>query len=196
MSMILTRFILIAIVFLGGCATPKNAIYLDPAFHQKIDRTLYVLPAVDHRLDKSTSIDIDSDIRKPFSDQLRDKGYEIVLLNDFGGKESMPATAVAEMSTDELYALGPQQAKSVLLLYLDDVSSKYVIMGYTYKVEITGILLDKHGKAILWKDKGVGSSGQGGLISGLMAPLIKSTAIDIAVNNMVKSFPNKTNTTE
>lgn len=195
MKKILSGFIIITVLFLSGCATPtKMAILFDPEFHQKVDRTIYVLPTVDLRVDRSTSIDVDSDIRKPFSGKLRDKGYEIQLLNDFGGSEDITGAAVAEMSADELYALGPQQSQSVLLVYLNDASSKYVVMGYTYKVEATGLLLDKQRKTVLWKDKGVGSSGQGGLISGLMAPLVKSEALSSVVNSMAMSFPDKNKT--
>lgn len=182
----------VVVILFIGCASPtKNAILLDPAFHNKMAGKICVLPTVDLRIDKSTSIDMDGDIRKPFSDGLKDKGYEIDLLSTFGEKDDMPAEAVAEMSVDELYALGLEQSPSLLVLYLNDVSSNYVVMGYTYKVELTGVLLDKQTKTVLWKDKGIGSSGQGGLISGLMAPLIKAEALSSSVNSMLRSFPEK-----
>lgn len=188
----MTVFVVIAMLFLAGCAAPvKKAIHLDPAFQEQVGAKLYVLPAVDLRKDMSETLNLDNDIRKPFAHGLRKKGYEVELLNDFGGGEDIPAATVAEMSQDELFALGPQQASSVLVLYLDDASSKYTVIGFTFKMELTGLLLDKQRKVILWKDKGVGSSGQGGLISGLVAPMVKSNALSSSINSMLLSFPKK-----
>jgi hypothetical protein len=193
MNNTLKGFILIALFLLLGCAAPvKNAIYLDSEFHQRIGDNINVLPTVDLRKDKSASIDLESDIRTRFADGLKDKGYKVELLKDYGGSKDLKVEAVAEMLQDELYVLGPQDSLPILILFLNDASSKYVVMGYTYKVEVTGLLLDKQRKTVLWKDKGVGSSGQGGLISGLMAPLVKSEALSSSVNSMLMSFPNKT----
>jgi len=192
MNKMMKGFVVITVLLIFGCAVPvKNAIYLDSAFHQRIGDKVNILPTIDLRKDKSASIDLDSAIRKRFADGLQDKGYTVELLKDCGGSKDVTTEAVAEMLQDELYVLGPQDSQSVLILYLNDASSKYVVMGYTYKVEVTGLLLDKQRKTVLWKDKGVGSSGQGGLISGLMAPLVKSEALSSSVNSMLMSFPKK-----
>jgi hypothetical protein len=187
-----TVFLVIVAFFISGCSTPvKKAIYIDPAFQEQIGAKLYILPTIDRRKDKSETLNLDKDIRKPVAAGLKKKGYDVELLNNFEVKESIPAAAIAEMSQDELFALGPQQASSVMVLYLDDASSKYTVIGFTFKIELMGLLLDKQRKTVLWKDKGVGTSGQGGLISGLVAPMVKSGALSSSVNSMLMSFPKK-----
>lgn len=185
-------FIGITLFCLSGCTAPtKQAIQMDPAFQERVGTTLYVLPVIDARKDTSAKFNMESDIRKPVARRLRKKGYEVELLSNLGVGEGTPSAAVAEMSQEELCALGPQEAPSVLVLYLDDASSKYVVMGYTFKVEMTGLLLDKQRKMVLWKDRGIGTQGQGGLISGLMAPSVRSGALSSAVGGMLMSFPKK-----
>lgn len=190
MNKTMKGFVAMIMLLLVGCgaAPMKKAIVLDADFHYRLGEKVNILPVIDLRKDKSTDIDLDDSIRTPFVNSIKDKGYAVATLNDFD-KKDLTMEAVAEMSEDELYVLGPKDAQSILILFVNDVSSKYVVMGYTYKVELTGLLLDKQRKTVLWKDKGVGSSGQGGLISGIMAPLVKSEALSTAVNSMIMSFP-------
>ena len=60
------------------------------------------------------------------------------------------------------------------------------------KVEATGSLIHKSEKVELWRDKGIGTSGQAGLISGAFAGMDKRTALSICLNSMFASFPDRT----
>jgi hypothetical protein len=76
----------------------------------------------------------------------------------------------------------------MMVVYLDDASSK-TALGYSFKAENTALLLNKRSGAMLWKDKGIGSQGQGGLYGCLMSPMIKDDALSGSVTSMLASFP-------
>lgn len=170
----------------------RDAIYRDPAFLERTGISIYVLPTIDRRMDTSAKVDMYGDIGMIISNMLIKRGYNVHMVGNFSACEKILSEQVAEMIQDELYDLGPQDAQSMMLIYLDDVSENYSAIAYTYKVEMTGILLDKHNKTLLWKDKGVCSRGQGGLMSAAIAKgTMKKQVFEWAIYYMLGSFPSK-----
>lgn len=178
-------------ILVGGCATsPKRPIVIAQDFNALRIGEVDMLPVFDARKDTSTSLDMQRNIGAPILSSALKKGYKVTLLQNVAF-EGFSSSDMIEMTPEELCALGPVDAKNLLIVIVEDVSSKYAVMGYTYKVEVVGILLDKANKKVLWKDKGIGNAGQGGLISGLVAPLIKSEALSGAINSLMRSLPSQ-----
>jgi hypothetical protein len=92
------------------------------------------------------------------------------------------------MEPYELQALGVENTNYMMIVYLDDASSK-TALGYSFKIESTALLLNKQTGAMVWKDKGIGSQGQGGLLGCLISSSVKSEAMGICVKSMLSSFP-------
>lgn len=177
------------VALLAGCATtPKVPIFLDPNLdHMQID-TITLLPVVDRRMDRSVSTTPEDLLGSRVKKAVEKLGYEVNTPGVFSPTAEIPNEEIAEMDVTELATLGPEDAKVLLIVFLDDASSK-TALGYSFKIEATAILLNKRTQSILWKDKGIGTSGQGGLVGCLMAPMIKSGSTDTCVRSVLASFP-------
>ncbi|MBN2602872.1 MAG: hypothetical protein JXA91_01915 [Candidatus Thermoplasmatota archaeon] len=175
-------------IFLGCAARPKVPIFADPDLHNMKFESLTILPVVDRRVDKSYNLDFESTIGNRVEKKLVDKGYTVIRPGAFSDTIQVSNLEVAEMEPHELKALGEENTNYMFVVYLDDVSSK-TALGYSFKIECTALLVNKQTGAMLWKDKGIGTRGQGGLIGCLQSPMVKTEAINICVGSMLSSFP-------
>lgn len=177
-------------LWLSGCASgiPRTPIYADPDLASLHFDTVTVLPVVDRRVDQSSGINLDKTIRGQAIRILEKQGYAVIDPPAFSESVDIPNAEVAEMEVRELTALGPADAKMMLVLYLDDASG-VTALGYSFKTEMTALLIDKPRGALIWKDKGIASQGQGGLLGCLMSSSIKSDALKQCVSEMLASFP-------
>jgi hypothetical protein len=181
---------LIVVCVLAGCAArPKIPIFADPDLLNMRFETITLLPVVDRRVDKSHDLNLESSIGGRVEKKLKGKGYTVIRPGAFSDTLQVTNEEVAEMEPYELKTLGAENMEYMLIVYLDDASSK-TALGYTFKMESTALLLNKRTGAMLWKDKGIGSQGQGGLAGCLMSPMVKGEAMDICISNMLDSFPN------
>lgn len=172
--------------FLAGCMPKKVPLEMDSRFSEVSNITL--LPVVDARRDRGEKVDLDDDVRTPVSEALRGKGYAVVPAA-FSADDSVSADEVAEMEPAEIAKLGPPEARVLMLVSVNDVFSRYVVMAYTFKAEVEGVIIDKETGRILWKDKGVVSGGQGGLISGVLAATAHPARG--AANALTESIPSR-----
>ena len=185
-------FSLICSLLTAGCATtPKIPIKLDPGYREKNISAIYLMPVVDRRIDKKGAIDPEKDIRLPSKAILEKKGYQVVLNADFKDGQSFTGEQLSEMETGDLAGLGPKEAKALLFIYLDDVLDSYAVITYNCKIEMTGSLIGKEEKIEWWRDKGVGESGQAGLISGVFAGMDKNQAIQNALYGLFAGLPDR-----
>lgn len=176
---------------LNGCSTvPKMPIKLDPNFASKNIDTVVLMPVVDRRIDKKGSIDLEKDIRIPAKKILEKKGYIVIMPSSFGEGITASMGDVGEMNTQELSDLGPKDARALIFIYVEDIIDEYIVMAYTFKIEATGSLIEKQEKAELWRDKGIGAEGQGGLISGVTSVFNKSAAISRCLSDIFVTLPN------
>jgi len=184
-------FLSIFCVFLvTGCVgTTKSAIRLHSDFSEKNVDTIVLMPIVDRRIDKSGAINIEKNILRPSKKMLEKKGYYVITPDSFLEGENISPEEVGEMDVEELAMLGPDGSKTLLFVYIEDVIDSYAIVAYTFKIEATSSLIEKSGKVELWRDKGIGASGQGGLISGPFAGMDKSAAISTCLRNMFTTLP-------
>jgi hypothetical protein len=77
-----------------------------------------------------------------------------------------------------------------MVLVLDDVVTK-LTFGSTGNAEVSGFLFDKQAGEIVWRDKGIGKVGQGGLLGMAMKAGMDGAAIDAAVGNLIASVPTR-----
>ena len=188
-------FVALSLFFfiLGGCVRmvppkiEKIPITLDTSFSEMGITTISLLPVVDRRPDKSYDIDFDKDIREKVKEILEKKGYSVEIEDTFSAE--IDNEELAEMDVADLASLGPEDARAVLLIYIEDILSKYVVMAYTFKIEATASLISKEKQVELWRDKGIGKSGQGGLVS-IVPALFGPAGINDCINDMLDSFPN------
>lgn len=174
---------------IAGCAgAPKVPIFVDPTFAALDIRMVTLLPIVDRRVDKSYEMDIESSIGNKVEAQLNKKGYTVARPGAFSDEEDVPNGAVAEMEPNEMTRLGGAGSDYLLVAYVDDLSGK-TALGYSFKTETSAVLVKRDSGALVWRDKGVGSAGQGGLIGCMMAGAVKGEALDMAVDGMMSSLP-------
>jgi hypothetical protein len=108
-----------------------------------------------------------------------------------GGGAAAPAIDEEEMrgvTAERLRALGPESERFVLVVFLTDYSSR-ITFGSTCNAEVVGYLVDKHAGSVVWRGKGVGASGQGGLAGMMMKRLNDRGAVETAVAELIASFP-------
>jgi hypothetical protein len=173
---------------IAGCAAVKPPIYVDPDI-DKIDiSSVTLLPIIDRRVDKSKELDYERYVGNRIRNKMKSFGYEVVRPEAYSDTSKIPVEAVAEMETHELALLATNNDKYILLVYLDDAVGK-TGLGYSFKIELTSVLLDRDNKSVLWKSKALGSKGQGGLMGCMMSGDTQAMAIKQAINSMYSSFP-------
>jgi hypothetical protein len=182
--------LMLSVFLLNGCATTmKIPIKLDPNFNAKVGQTIVLMPIVDRRVDKTGSINLETQIRKPVKKLLEKKGYTVVLENTFIGGTAITPDEVGEMNIDELSELGPQNAKVVLFVFVEDIIDSYAVTACAYRIEATGSLIEKREKLELWRDKGIDSKGGEGLAAGVLAGLVKASVISSCLHDTFVTLP-------
>lgn len=186
------------LLFLGlclvaGCAVPyvKPAIFMDTGFQPAALDKIVVLPALDNRIDKTIDVNIEKQIREVGVKSLERKDYQVTVSDDLGD-------GITQILEDDLRAadiewvkrLGPAKSRWVMVLMLVDVTTK-LTFGSTGNAEVGGFLYDKQAGALVWRDKGIGKAGQGGLIGMCMKDMMDEEAISNAMNNLLASIPEK-----
>lgn len=177
-------------MLLYGCASTRVPLYIEPDFsNRKID-TIALMPVVDVRKDKTAAnIAPEGGVRKPIEKLLTKKGYSVAMVSRFKDGADLTAEAIAEMDEKELATLGPQESAYLFLFYLEDLSTSYVVLAKTSKIEASAVLVDKARGQYLWRDKCVESVGQGGLISGLLPT--QGLVVEQCLSKMLSGLPKK-----
>ncbi|MBU0985439.1 MAG: hypothetical protein KKA42_16315 [candidate division Zixibacteria bacterium] len=188
-NLIVTLALLIAVSLIPGCGGgPKIPIYIDPDLDNMAFETVTLLPIIDRRVDKSEDFPVESSIGDKVDSWLNKKGYEVIRPGAFSDTLVIDNEGVVELEAHELAELGGSDTEYMLVVYLDDASGK-TALGYSFKIEMTGLLLSKKTGALLWKDKGIASGGQGGLLGCMMSGAVRGDTMKKGVDLMLKSFP-------
>lgn len=176
---------------LAGCAmTTRMPILLDPSFSDRQVTTIALLPIIDRRRDRSFNIDLDRQLGTRTEKQLQSKGYEVTRVSQMeASSDPYGSERLLDMDTEYIASLGPSEADAVLAIYVDDVLSSYKVLVYEFKIEAIGTLVAKSDQKELWRDKGIGTQGQAGLISGLLQGMDRSLAMDLCVGGMFAALP-------
>jgi len=175
---------------LSGCASAKSPIYLNPGFKSLAIEEITVLPAVDARLDKTQNVDLQKQIRQTGANFLERKGYQVSQQDDLGGATELTEEILKAPDPEWVKHLGPPGARWVMVLTLDDLTTK-LTFGSTGSAELSGVLYDRTGGSIVWRDKGIAQVGQAGLIGMALKGTMGGEAVRTALFNLLASFPKR-----
>jgi hypothetical protein len=183
----LTVLLLAAICVVQGSAKKKPAVPLDPKF--MAIQNISVLPVVDSRAGEKTGVNMVK-LQSSVVKGLMKKHYPVNSANTSGDAGQIAVEDLEDAQSSYLKKLGPTSERWVMVVLLDDIHSK-IVFGSTGNAELDGYLFDKDSGELLWKGKGVGQAGQGGLIGMSMKGMMKSEALDAAVRSLLGSMPNR-----
>jgi hypothetical protein len=150
---------------------------------------IVVLPAVDSRVGEKASVKLE-DIQKEVLKLLKKKNYVAEAPANSGAASEFVEEDLKEAKPEWVKKLGPAEARWVLVVCLGDVTSK-MTFGSTGNAEVSGYLYDKQDGKLIWKEKGVGQAGQGGLAGMMMKGAMKSAALNSAIYNLMSSVPKR-----
>jgi hypothetical protein len=185
-----TKLLSLLFICVAGCAPSKNAIYLDPGYPELGIDMITLLPAIDARIDTTEEANVEEQIREKGKDKLEGKGYEVTLSDITGNVGQITEDLLKSGDPQWIGRLGPPGARWTMVLMLVDVSST-LTFGSTGNAEVAGYLFDRGKGTILWRDKGIGKVGQGGLLGMVLKGTMAEGAISEAMNNLMSSFPKR-----
>jgi hypothetical protein len=185
-----TKLISLLCICVAGCAPSKTAIYLDPSYPELGIDVITLLPAIDARVDTTEEVNVQEQIREKGKDKLEGKGYEVTLSDITGNAGQITEDLLKSGDSQWIERLGPPEARWTMVLMLVDVSTK-LTFGSTGNAEVVGYLFDREKGTIVWRDKGIGKVGQGGLLGMVLKGAMDEEAISEAMNDLMSSFPKR-----
>ena len=188
----LSRSIVLVVLAMSvSCATSsKQPIYLMPDFSAKSIENITLLPPIDARADKRITVNLPKQLNEKTAKILRKLGYRVVLSEDWGEAGEPVEEDLRNAAPEWIKLLGPPEGRWVMVVCLVDVITK-LTFGSTGNAEILGYMFDKEAGSMIWKDKGIGQTGQGGLAGMLMKGGMDNTAISIALSDLLASVPQR-----
>ena len=152
-------------------------------------QSISVLPIVDTRAGKKASVNMRK-LQGSVVSTLKKKRYSVRAAGTSGTAGQIDIEDLE--SPDPLWVkkLGPADARWVMVICLDDVTSK-ITFGSTGNAEMSGFLFDKDSGGLIWKGRGVGQAGQGGLMGMTMKGMMKGEALQSAVFSLLSGVPKR-----
>lgn len=189
------RFLIIltSITLLLSCATKKailpTPLYQSDSFDATIIDNILILPTVDLRLNKEAKLKkLDKWVHSFAAMQLKRRKYKYTIIEDRSIVENITEEDLDDLNTEFLKNLYSSHNRWVLLMALHDVKHK-LTFGSTGNAEISSFLIDMNSGIVLWRDKGIGEFGQGGLVGMSLAGASAGFAIKNAAHNSLVSLP-------
>lgn len=175
-------------IFLTGCATTLyKPLYLHKDYYNNELKEITVLLAIDERVDRSTNLDMFKKVTNPIAKSLRKKKYEVNAIQNC--PEIMNTLEIDITDADStFYNSFRKYGRFVVFPILLDCSAS-LTFGSTGNAELSVYLIDTEKKCLVWKEKGVGSAGQGGLLGMAMVGTMASEALFYAIINTMGSIP-------
>lgn len=170
-----------------SAAKKKEKLPPDPRF--ATIQNISVLPVVDARAGKKAEVNMDK-LQGGVVKNLKKKHYSVGATNSSGEVGEIAIEDVEGADPKYVKKLGPSSERWVMVVFLDDVASK-ITFGSTGNAELRGFLFDKDSGDLMWKDRGVGQAGQGGLLGMTMKGMMKGAALDAAVASLLASVPKR-----
>jgi hypothetical protein len=183
----------IALLLISGvcaveCAAKRRAqTPPDPKF--LAIQSVAVLPVVDARAGKKAGVNLEK-LQGHLAKVLQQKRYPANAAGTSGISGEIAVEDVDSADPAFIKKLGTADERWVLVVFLNDITSK-VTFGSTGNAELSAYLFDKEGGALLWRGKGVGQAGQGGLIGMPLKGMMKGQALDAAVFSLLAGIPNR-----
>ncbi|MBC7776680.1 MAG: hypothetical protein H7246_14700 [Phycisphaerae bacterium] len=174
-----------------ACA-PRNVtpLYLEAEFSKtRIAEPIYLLSFVDLRVDKAKNLNLDDNAMRRLSPSFEKKGYgPLKAMKDRKWVESVVEDDFTHPDSSFLAVLGPEKAHYLFCPVLHDFKSK-LTFGSTANAEVSGYIVDKKRGKIVWKHKGLGQAGQGGLMGMAMKGLVEEEAVNTALLSLSVAIP-------
>lgn len=190
-SLVRRSFVLLVLSVLAGCATGvKQGIYLAPDFQASTITETVILPAVDLRVDKEVEVALEKQIRKAAAKILKNKGYLVAESDNLGDVGQIFEDDLRAAEPNWIKRLGPAGSRYVMVLCLVDVATK-LTFGSTGNAELAGYMYDKEAGTVIWRDKGIGQTGSGGLLGMALISGMDEEAISIALGDLLASIPKR-----
>jgi hypothetical protein len=167
-------------------AKKKTPLPIDPKY--TAIGNVAVLPVVDARAGKKTGINLEK-LREHIVKLLDHKHYPASAAAP-GPQTEIAIEDVETPTTEFIRKLGPSAERWVLVVFLNDSSSK-ITFGSTGNAQVSAFLFDKEAAQLVWSGKGVGQAGQGGLIGMPLKSMMKGEALDAALDNLFASLPER-----
>jgi len=183
----ITVLLLIAVCVVNSSAKKKPKTPPDPMF--MAIQNISILPVVDARAGKKASVNLGK-LQGSLAKTLKRKRYPVVAAGSTGEAGEIAIEDMQAADPAYIKKLGPPDERWVLVVFLEDITSK-ITFGSTGNAELTGYLFDKEEGKLIWQNKGIGQSGQGGLIGMTMKGMMKGAALDNAVLSLLGSIPRR-----
>lgn len=175
-------------IFAVDCAAKKNAkSEPDPVF--MAIQNISVLPIVDARAGKKAGVNLEK-LQQSVAKVIKKKRYSVSSANIPGEAGEIAVEDVEAADPSYVKKLGPTNERWVMVVFLDDITSK-ITFGSTGNAELSGYLFDKQDGRLVWKNKGVGQAGQGGLAGMAMKGMMKGEAMSNAIGSLLSSIPKR-----
>jgi hypothetical protein len=180
----------LVLYFLTGCATIPPADFMAPGFMPSQIDTLYVMPFVDHRIEKQKELKLDRIIDNVVVYRLKKKKYAFSIEKDDALIEKVSRDSLEILAPDWISILGPPASNYVLMLVLHDSSSK-LTFGSTGNAEVTGYLFDKMNSQVIWRKKHASRVGAGGITGMLVKSKMELSAVHAATDIIMTTLPDR-----
>ena len=185
-------FGIVALVLgLAACAsTPPQIEYAADNFDATAMDKVVLLSVVDHRVDKSKEVKLDKWVEPFAKKRLKKAGYEYEIDTAPAYVEAVTLDGLEDADAEMIASLGPDGSRWVMLLVLQDASSK-MTFGSTGAAEMTGYIFDRETNTIAWRNKEFAEFSQGGLMGMAMKGAMQRSAIELATDKILKGLPKK-----
>jgi hypothetical protein len=184
-----TALLLIAGICAVECAAKKRAPRTPPDPRFLAIQGVSVLPVVDARAGQKAGVNLEK-LQGQVVKTLQQKRYPVTAAGKSGQSGEIAIEDMDSADPAFIKKLGPADERWVLVVFLNDITSK-ITFGSTGNAELSAYLFDKGGGALLWKGKGVGQAGQGGLMGMPLKGMMKGQALDAAVVSLLAGIPNR-----
>jgi len=185
-------YLCIAVVAAGCSHGWRPPLYQKPGFHTQWVDKIAILPPFDARIDKSTEVDLNEQLRTASANILTDKGYVTVLSESSNPGPAVTSDDLAEPDAAWVRELGAPGERWMMMVSLVDVTSSMVFFGSTGNAQVVAYLYDKKDGTLVWRDKGAAQVGQGGLIGMALKDSMDEAAINEALGRLFASIPDRT----
>lgn len=174
-------------LMLAGCATPPPPLHSAQGFRPEKMDTVFVMPVVDARVDKTLSLN-STKLQRWLVKSFKDKRYRTDAVTDLNSVSGITGEDIRDASPDWIKSFGPADARWLVVLEVDELSRK-ITFGSTGQAEVVLAILDKQTGTVVWRDKALGRLGQGGLLGMMMVSMMDEGALEEAVNQLMSRFP-------
>ena len=178
------------VVLSGACGPSKwrPPLELAPDFQATRIDPIVVLPAVDARIDTSIAVELATQLGEDALPILRARGYPAALGAAGPSAQGLGVDALAVADAATIRGLGPPGARWVMVLALVDVTTS-MGLGSSGNAELAGFLFDTQAGRLIWRDRGLGQVGQGGLLGFTLVAVMDEEAISAALKHLLASLP-------